>query len=126
LAQHGGRSNAATGEDYTYYYFDIKNDYFGEALDKFSSQFEHPLLTEDCSDREMNAVDSEFKKNLSNESRARTQIEKHHAVIPGSILNRFSTGSLESLKVPGIMDELRKFYNANYSSNLMSLVLVGR
>jgi insulysin len=74
----------------------------------------------------MNAVDSEFKKNLSNESRARTQIEKHHAVLPGSILNRFSTGNLESLKVPGIMDELRKFYNANYSSNLMSLVLVGR
>ena len=37
LAAHGGRSNAATGEDYTYYYFDIKNDHFNEALEIFSS-----------------------------------------------------------------------------------------
>jgi len=28
--------NAATGEDYTYYYFDIKNENFEEALDIFS------------------------------------------------------------------------------------------
>ena len=41
-------------------------------------------------------------------------------------MDRFSTGNLETLNVPGIMDELRKFYNNNYSSNLMSLVLVGR
>jgi secreted Zn-dependent insulinase-like peptidase len=36
IQQHGGSKNAATGEDYTYYYFDIKNNNFGEALDIFS------------------------------------------------------------------------------------------
>ena len=64
--------------------------------------------------------------NLSNESRATSQIEKSHVSIPGSILNRFGTGCLETLKVPNIMDELKKFYHENYSSNLMSLVLVSR
>ena len=36
ITQHGGSKNAATGEDYTTYYFDIKNDHFEEALDIFS------------------------------------------------------------------------------------------
>lgn len=36
ISTHGGRKNAATSEDYTYYYFDIANDAFEEALDIFS------------------------------------------------------------------------------------------
>lgn len=36
IDQHGGSKNAATAEDYTYYYFDIKNDQFSEALDIYS------------------------------------------------------------------------------------------
>jgi insulysin len=36
VQQNGGSKNAATGEDYTYYYFDIKNDKFPEAVDIFS------------------------------------------------------------------------------------------
>ena len=36
LTSHGGSKNAATGEDFTYYYFDVQNDHFNEALDIFS------------------------------------------------------------------------------------------
>ena len=36
LKAHGGSKNAATGEDYTYYFFDVKNEKFNEALDIFS------------------------------------------------------------------------------------------
>jgi insulysin len=36
ISTHGGQKNAATSEDYTYYYFDVKNDAFEEALDIFS------------------------------------------------------------------------------------------
>ena len=46
-------------------------------------------MTPDCSEREMNAVDNEFKKNLSNENRAATQIEKNYAAVPGCIIDRF-------------------------------------
>ena len=74
----------------------------------------------------MKAVDNEYKMGLSNEFRAEFQIEKSHVSIPGSQLNRFSCGSLETLQVPNILDELKRFYTANYSSNLMNLVLVSR
>lgn len=72
INQHGGSKNAATGEDYTYYYFDIKNDQFPEALDIYSQFFKEPLFTESATDRELNAVDSEYKKNISNEARGTT------------------------------------------------------
>jgi insulysin len=74
----------------------------------------------------MNAVDSEYKKNLSEDSRRLTQIEKSEIVIKGSILNRFSTGGLETLKIPSIREDLLKFHADYYSSNIMSLVIVGK
>ena len=36
LKNNGGDSNAATAEEYTYFYFDIIRDKFKEALDIFS------------------------------------------------------------------------------------------
>ena len=36
LQQNGGDSNAATGEEYTYFYFNVSNQKYGEALDIFS------------------------------------------------------------------------------------------
>ena len=56
----GGR-NANTACNFTNYYFSIKPDKFTDALDRFAQFFTAPLLIEDCIDREINAVDSEFK-----------------------------------------------------------------
>lgn len=69
LTAHNGSKNAATAEDNTYYYFSVKNDKFEETLDIFSQFFKEPLFTESATEREMNAVDSEFQKNVSNEAR---------------------------------------------------------
>jgi len=55
------------------------------------------MFTESATDREINAVDNEFKKNLSNDARAMEQIVKSYIAVPGSRLNRFSTGNLETL-----------------------------
>lgn len=97
-----------------------------EALDIYSQFFIEPLFNESSVSRELNAVDNEYKKNISLESRGTTQIIKDHIAIPGSIFNRFSTGNLETLQIPGIMDHLKVFYESYYSSNLMNLVLVSR
>jgi insulysin len=74
----------------------------------------------------MNAVDSEYKKNLSDDTRRLQQIEKSEVVKKGSILNRFSTGSLETLRIPSIREDLLKFHSDYYSANIMNLVMVGR
>ena len=69
LTSNGGSRNAATGEDYTYYYFDVKNDGLNGTLNIFSEFFKEPLFDEGSTEREINAIESEFKKNVNNEQR---------------------------------------------------------
>ena len=76
-------------------------------------------------DREMNAIESEYRMNLSEEAVATDQLEKSHIAAPGSIVNRFLIGNLETLKVPGVLEVLKAYYEKNYSANKMSLTLVG-
>ena len=121
----GGQKNAATGEDYTYYYYDITRNHFEESLDIFSQFFKEPMFTESATMREMNAVDSEFRKNLSSEERRVFQIEKTVLAKKSSALNSFSTGNLATLNVPNIRELLLKYHKDHYSANLMSLCLVG-
>jgi len=73
----------------------------------------------------MNAVDSEFRRNLSNEGRRKFQIEKTELARKDGPLNRFSTGNLQSLNIPDIRERLLTYYDEHYSANLMSLCLVG-
>ena len=125
LEENGGDSNAATGDDYTYFYFDVSNQKFGEALDIFSQFFKEPLFNKDAMDREMKAIDSEYQLHIQDEPVATDQLEKEVIAVPGSIVSRFLIGNLETLKVDGIYDQLKTYYEDNYSSNRMNLVLVG-
>lgn len=125
LQQNGGDSNAATAEEYTYFYFDVNNKKFNEALDIFSQFFKSPLFNESAMEREINAIENEFKMNLTSEEVATDQLEKSHIAKPGSIVNRFLIGNKESLQVENILEELKKFYKQNYSSHKMNLALCG-
>lgn len=64
LNNHGGNSNAYTGQENTVYYFDVQNEHFEHALDLFASFFSCPLFSEISTAREINAVDSEHNKNI--------------------------------------------------------------
>jgi insulysin len=64
LGKNAGFSNAYTDNSLTNYYFEVKNSAFEEAIDRFSSFFSCALFNSDLTQREMNAVNSEFAKNL--------------------------------------------------------------
>ena len=53
------------------------------------------------------------------------QILKSEVSIKGCVLDRFSTGNFDSLKVDGIREHLLKYYNEHYSANIMNLCLAG-
>ena len=63
---------------------------------------------------------------ISEEAQATDQLEKSEIAAPGSIVNRFLVGNLQTLKVDGIYNQLKSYYKNNYSSNRMNLVLVGK
>lgn len=63
LTTNGGSRNAATAEDMTFYYFDVKNDALQGALELFSEFFKCPTFSDSGVEREINAIESEFRKN---------------------------------------------------------------
>ncbi len=76
LNQHGGMSNAYTSMENTNYYFDVQQEHFPGALDRFAQFFIKPLFTKDATDRELNAIESENSKNLQNDMWRSFQLEK--------------------------------------------------
>lgn len=101
------------------------------ALDRFAQFFIQPLFLEDTLDRELNAVDSENKKNLQSDVWRLSQLAKSLSN-PRHPYHHFSTGNLQTLKVQPekrgvrIRNAFISFYEKWYSSNHMKLVVLGR
>jgi insulysin len=123
LNNNSGSYNAYTDLDVTNYYFEISNEAFEEALERFSQFFLNPLFISDVVEREMQAVDSENKKNLQNDIWRFMQLQRSETN-SNSAFNKFSTGNLETLNKPHIRDALLEMHGKLYSSNLMSLCIL--
>lgn len=122
LAEHQGAGNAYTTGDHTNYQFEVNHAGFEEALERFSQFFTAPLFTEELTERELNAVFSEHRKNLHNDDRRRQMVEwaLHRE---GHPRRKFSTGNEETLG--GVTrEELLRFYREQYSANMMKLCVL--
>lgn len=124
VSKHGGHTNAYTHNEETVYFFDMQHEHFKKTLHIFSRYFIDPLLNEKSIDKEMNAVNSEFIKNLNSDGWRENAVinELSNKSYP---LHNFGIGSLETLKKKNIREKLIKFYKRYYSANLMRLVLYG-
>lgn len=71
-------------------------DAFQGALERFSAFFHCPLFSPSCTLRELNAVDSENKKNLQADLWRIFQLNKH-LTKPGHPWNKFGTGNKATL-----------------------------
>nr|XP_022903817.1 insulin-degrading enzyme [Onthophagus taurus] len=131
LSEHGGSSNASTTHDHTNYYFDIVPDQLPNALDRFSQFFKSPLFTASATEREIKAVHSEHEKNLASDVWRIDQLDKHTADT-NHPFHKFGTGSRQTLEITpkesgiNVRDELLKFHGTWYSSNIMSLAVLGK
>lgn len=131
LASHSGHSNAYTAGEHTNYYFEVGAEHLEGALDRFAQFFIAPLFNPSGTDRELQAVDSEHKKNLQNDGWRLSQLEKTLSN-PNHPLSHFSTGNLQTLRDDpearglDIRSVLIDFYQKHYSANLMRLVVYGR
>ena len=101
LQKHGGSSNAFTGMETTGFHFVLQEDALRPALKHFSSFFSEPLLREASCLREMNAVDSEFRRNLQSDARRIFQLVKSTSS-PEHPFRKFSTGNLQTLTAESV------------------------
>jgi insulysin len=82
-------------------------------------------MLDSSSERELNAVHSEHSKNLQNDLWRKYQLTKHISK-ENHPYHKFSTGDKNSLANPNLREMLFNFYNSNYSSNIMKLVVYGQ
>lgn len=127
ISEHGGSHNAYTSLENTNYFFDIDVDYLEQTLDRFAPFFSSPTFDSAYVDRERNAVESEYRLKIKDDSRRqwdvlREQLNQQH---PQS---KFAVGNLVTLadrpNLP-LRDDLIAMYKQYYSANLMKLVVLG-
>ena len=124
LSNNGGYSNAYTAEDHTNYLFEVIHEAYEGALDRFSQFFIAPAFNPEFTKREVNAVNSEFQKNLEHDYWRMRQI-KRTIYDDGHPSNHFEIGSLETLEKVD-RQVLLDFHKKYYSANQMALALLSK
>ena len=122
LNQLGGGSNAYTDVMETVYYFNVFDEGLNEIMDIFSRFFIDPLFDPDSVNREINAVDSEHKKNIHKDFWKKHQLMLY-LTNPDSFTNQFITGSLNTLNKPDIREKVIKFYEKYYIPENISICI---
>ncbi|KAK7489033.1 hypothetical protein BaRGS_00019694 [Batillaria attramentaria] len=128
IGKHGGETNAWTDCERTTFFFDIQKQFFHKALDMFACFFISPLFLKNSVDREINAVDNEFRMIVPNDTERAHQLIGTLAV-DGNPMSRFMCGSAKTLKtIPeeqriDVYGRLRDFYKRMYSAHYMTLVV---
>ncbi|KLT45842.1 hypothetical protein CC85DRAFT_239827 [Cutaneotrichosporon oleaginosum] len=131
LSAHNGQSNAWTAMCNTNYYFDVSPDALEGALDRFSGFFSEPLFSEDCTEREIKAVNSEHQKNLQHDRWRSFQLEKSLSK-PGHVYGKFGTGDFKTLweqpRAAGRdpRQQLIEWWEKEYCARRMKLAVAGR
>lgn len=130
LSMNGGYSNAYTESAHTCYYFEVNKAQLHKGLDMLAQFFVAPLLKTDSADRELDAIDSEFRLTQNSDSSRVAQLFAHFAR-PGHPFRIFGWGNSESLrdapkkKKANINKELKKFYKTHYRAPRLRLCVYG-
>ncbi|KAJ3344079.1 hypothetical protein HDU93_003242 [Gonapodya sp. JEL0774] len=124
ITDNNGNMNAYTSSDHSLYYFEVTPKALEGALDRFSEFFKSPLFNESCVDREMNAVDQEYRKNIESDGWRVLHVRKDLSD-PNHPFSYFNTGNLETMKKidPAV---LKEWYANYYTAEIMNLVVVGK
>ena len=124
LRSNGGYNNAFTAGSHTNFQLEIRHEAFEGALDRLAQFFIAPLFTPEFTERELNAVNSEYQKNLENDLWRDFQL--HCSLYrPGHPANHFNIGDRQTLGGT-THDELLDFYRTHYSADRMALVVMGK
>lgn len=127
VSKHGGGHNAGTGRENTNYFFSIDNAQLEPALDRLSRFFIDPLFAPEFVDKERNAVESEYSLKVKEDARRYREAVKQ-TVNQNHPMSQFSVGNLKTLSDTGdskIYDVVRAHYDKYYSSDIMTLSVIG-
>ncbi|KAK0420704.1 hypothetical protein QR680_014837 [Steinernema hermaphroditum] len=120
-----GTYRAETDWDWSNYYITTRPHHLEETLDRLVDTFVSPLFTESSLEKEVQAVDSEFKKYCGDDVPRMIGLES--MLTPEHDFRKFMEGNYQTLmEIPkskgiSIRDEVATFFEKHYSSNIMTL-----
>jgi len=140
LTSNGGETNAYTENEVTTYHFSVSMEGLRTALDMTGNLFASPVLEKDAMEREIKAVESEFRGvYASDNSRMWELLGKcsgtSHEKASGEtehVFNTFGWGNFQSISgadadgnhdSEALWKDLRLFFDSFYSADRMSLVV---
>ncbi len=126
IAAHGGSNNAWTGTEHSCFYFDIEHAHFPQGLHRFADMLGAPLFSDEAVDKERQAIEAEFSMKLKDDGRRIYQAHKE-SINPLHPFAKFSVGNLSTLDdrpAQTAQQAVREFYQQQYSTSRMTLVLV--
>jgi insulysin len=136
LSSNGGYSNAYTDMEDTNYYFSVTTENQSRektsealqgALDRLAQFFIAPRFDPDAVDREIKAIDSEYRNGRTSDNWRSFQFLKS-LCDPRHPFAKFGCGNNETLLVPPreeLLSELHRFWEDYYQSYNMRLTVVG-
>ncbi len=127
INEHGGSNNAWTATEHTCFFFDIGQQHFSQAIERFGEFFTAPLLSEEFVNKERKNIDAEFKLKLKDDIRRLYDVHKE-TINQLHPFAKFSVGSSETLADKdgyNLREELCNFFQQHYQAHYMTLVLEG-
>ncbi|MGO4892428.1 insulinase family protein [Flavobacterium sp. W21_SRS_FM6] len=126
VSAHGGTLNASTGTETSSYFFDIFSDVFDDALAQFSAMLFSPLLQTTYIEKEIQAIDAEFKLKQKDDLRRLYQVHKE-TCNPNHPFSKFSVGNrqtFEKFSALELQKKLRRLHQRYYQSANLCLSVI--
>ena len=126
MEKHGGQINAWTGTEYSNFYFDCDLAGLEPALENFAHMLHSPLFEADKIEKEVMAIDAEFKLKQKDDLRRLYQVHKE-TCNPQHPFSKFSVGNLQVFQqhnIDELADMLKAFHQQYYQASQCQVCIV--
>ena len=116
LSLHSGNLNAATGSEYSHYYFCVSDDKLPLCFAHFAAMLTQPLFKQQAIAGEIEAIEAEFSLKVKDDLRRLYQVHKETSN-PAHPFSKFSVGNKQSLTQQSLQElqrRLKKMHQASY------------
>ncbi|MBO1256089.1 insulinase family protein [Alteromonas sp. 5E99-2] len=127
IQEKGGSVNAWTSGEFSNYHFSCPNESFSEIIPAFIDAIFHPLLSMDMIEKEIDAIDAEFKFKRKDELRRLYQIHKE-TCNPDHPFSKFSVGNAALFRQHScsyLRSSLKEFHSRHYTKSNIRVALCG-
>lgn len=126
FSNHGGSINAWTGTEYANFHFEVSGNHLLDAAHRFADMIAQPIIDIVSMEKEIQAIDAEFKLKQKDDLRRLYQVHKE-TCNPAHPFSKFSVGNAETLgnvELETLRQRLIDFHRTYYVAKNCKLCVI--